>query len=180
MFVKFLNDYAWFIIPSLFALYMFVSSKANEYEIDSPDYEEEKEIVYVDLDGVMADYDKAKIGKTEEEKMAPGFFTNLEPIDGAIEAFKKLSDYYDVYFLSTAPWSNINAPSEKRVWVEKHLGEYAFKKLILSHNKGLLKGDYLIDDRVANGVEDFEGEHIHFGSAEFPGWESILEYLIPE
>ena len=176
MILKFVNDYAWIIITILYLVYIFLLKKSDEYE----ETYGEPEIVYVDLDGVMADYDKAKEGKTEEERREPGFFTNLEPIDGAIEAFKKLSEHYDVYFLSTAPWSNINAPSEKRVWVEKHLGEYAFKKLILSHNKGLLKGDYLIDDRIANGVEDFEGEHIHFGSKEFPNWKAILEYLIPE
>lgn len=139
----------------------------------------EKKIVYVDLDGVLADYDKAKEGKTEEERRAPGFFEGLEPINGGLDSFKKLSEHYDMYFLSTAPWSNIHALSEKRVWVEKHLGDYAFKKLILSHNKGLLKGDYLIDDRIANGVDGFEGEHIHFGTPKFPNWESIVDYLTP-
>lgn len=32
-----------------------------------------------------------------------------------------------------------------------------FKSLILAHNKGLLKGDYLVDDRIQNGVDTFEG-----------------------
>ena len=95
--------------------------------------------IYFDLDGVMADYDKAKQGTTEEDRKQPGFFENLEPIDGAIEAFKKL---------------------------------------ILSHNKGLLLGDYLIDDRIANGVDGFKGEHIHFGTDQFPDWKSVLEYLL--
>ena len=183
MMYKFLNDYSWVIVLVLFLAYILIYDKAEswgkDYEEDEDEEDEEKQIVYVDLDGVMADYDKAKEGKTEDERREPGFFENLEPIDGAVEAFKKLSEYYDVYFLSTAPWSNINAPSEKRVWVEKHLGEYAFKKLILSHNKGLLKGDYLIDDRIANGVEDFEGEHIHFGTDQFPDWNSVIEYLTP-
>jgi 5'-nucleotidase len=138
----------------------------------------EKEIVYVDLDGVLANYDKAKIGTTEDDRRQPGFFEGLEPITGGIDAFKALSEKYDVYFLSTAPWSNIHSLSEKRIWVEKHLGEYAFKRLILSHNKGLLKGDYLIDDRIANGVDKFEGEHIHFGTEKFPDWKSILKYLL--
>jgi len=127
----------------------------------------------------MANYDKAKEGTTEEGRRQPGFFENLEPIDGAIDAFKQLSEKYDCYFLSTAPWSNINAPSEKRVWVEKHLGDYAFKKLILSHNKGLLKGEFLIDDRPhSNGANEFEGELIHFGTDQFPDWKSVLEYLL--
>jgi 5'-nucleotidase len=137
-----------------------------------------KKILYVDLDGVLADYDLAKLNTTEEDRKQKGFFENLPPIDGAIDAFKKLSEKYETYFLSTAPWSNIYAPSEKRIWVEKHLGEFAFKKLILTHNKGLLKGDYLIDDRKLNGVEDFEGEHIHFGTEKFKSWKDVLDYLL--
>ena len=137
-----------------------------------------KKILYFDLDGVLADYDKAKAVTSEEDRRIPGFFEGLEPIEGGLDAFKRLSEVYDCYFLSTAPWSNTNAPSEKRVWVEKHLGDLAFKKLILTHNKGLLKGDYLIDDRIANGVEDFAGEHIHFGTEKFPNWESVLNYLL--
>ena len=137
-----------------------------------------KKILYVDLDGVLADYDHAKQRTTEEERTQKGFFENLPPINGAVDAFKKLSEKYETYFLSTAPWTNLHAPSEKRIWVEKHLGEFAFKKLILTHNKGLLKGDYLIDDRLLNGVEDFGGEHIHFGSEKFKTWKDVLDYLL--
>jgi hypothetical protein len=28
------------------------------------------------------------------------------------------------------------------------------------------------------GVTKFKGEHIHFASEKFPGWESVLEYLM--
>lgn len=136
-----------------------------------------RKIVYVDMDGVLADYDKAAEGRTEEDRRARGFFENMAPIDGAVNAFCKLCHEYDVYILSTAPWSNLHAPSEKRKWVETHLGDFAFKRLILSHNKGLLRGDYLIDDRIANGVDSFHGEHIHFGSDKFPDWTSVLSYL---
>ena len=137
-----------------------------------------KKILYFDLDGVLANYDKAKEGTTEDDRRVPGFFESFEPIEGGLDAFKKLSEHYDCYFLSTAPWSNTHAPSEKRIWVEKHLGDLAFKKLILTHNKGLLKGDYLIDDRIANGVDSFEGEHIHFGTSKFPNWDAVLKYLL--
>lgn len=51
------------------------------------------------------------------------------------------------------------------------------KRLIITHNKGLNKGDYLIDDRLAKGVTDFDGEHIHFLTDRFPDWKSVLEYL---
>jgi 5'-nucleotidase len=143
-----------------------------------------KPILYIDLDGVCADYDKAKLLLNDpnhdphEGKVPEGFFCGLEIVDGAVEALKELSDYYDLYFLSTPQWSNPSCWMEKRIWVEEKFGELMFKKLILTHNKGLLKGDYLIDDRTTNGVESFEGKHIHFGSDEFPTWQEVKEYLI--
>lgn len=136
-----------------------------------------KKIVYVDLDGPMANYDEHIPITTEEQRHAKGFFEALRPVDGAVDAFKKLTEKYDCYFLSTAPWSNVHSWSEKRIWVEKHLGDYAFKRLILTHYKNLLRGDYLIDDRLVNGVDGFEGEHIHYGTERFPTWEEILDYL---
>ena len=50
------------------------------------------------------------------------------------------------------------------------MGKSAYKRLIISQNKHLNIGDYLIDDRTANGVGQFRGEYIHFGSEKFPDW----------
>ena len=48
---------------------------------------------------------------------------------------------------------------------------------LLSHHKQLNRGHYLIDDRTKNGAGEFEGEHIHFGTASFPDWPTVLTYL---
>jgi 5'(3')-deoxyribonucleotidase len=63
-------------------------------------------------------------------------------------------------------------------WVKKHLGRVAYKRLILSHNKHLNTGDYLIDDREKNGADKFDGELINFGSHEFPDWSAVIRYLL--
>lgn len=142
-----------------------------------------KPIVYIDMDGVLCNFDKR-----QEELVSLGLnkfkaqnheqtFKDLEPMPGAIEAWNLLQEKYETYVLSTAMWSNVHAWTDKRVWVEKYLGKSANKKLILSHNKGLLRGDFLIDDRVANGVADFQGLHIHFGTDQFPDWHSVLRFL---
>ena len=57
------------------------------------------------------------------------------------------------------------------------MGKSAYKRLIISQNKHLNIGDYLIDDRTANGVGQFRGEYIHFGSEKFPDWNRVLAYL---
>jgi 5'(3')-deoxyribonucleotidase len=108
----------------------------------------------------------------------PGIFGIMEPMSGAIAAYEILAEKFDTYILYTSPWENDTAASDKVRWVKKYLGEVAYKRLILSHHKHLNKGDYIIDDRTKNGVEHFEGEHIHFGTEQFPDWDSVCEYLV--
>ena len=111
-------------------------------------------------------------------KDQPNIFSNMRPIDGAVEAWELLASRYDCHILSTAPWGNDSAWSDKARWVKKYLGESATKKLTISHHKNLLIGDYLIDDRYKNGSDSFTGEMIHFGSDQFPSWKEVLDYLI--
>ena len=143
-------------------------------------------IVYIDMDNVLVNFQSGIDALDDEEKEAfkddlddvPGIFSKMKPVDGAIDAYKKLSKYFDVYILSTAPWNNPSAWTDKLLWVQKYLGDLAYKRLILSHNKNLNVGDFLIDDRTANGAGDFKGEHIHFLSDTFKNWDDVLDYLI--
>jgi 5'(3')-deoxyribonucleotidase len=145
-----------------------------------------KKILYFDMDNVLVNFQSGLDQLTEETLQkyegqldnVPGLFASMHPLDGAIEAYMTLSNSYDSYILSTAPWGNISAWSDKAAWVQTHLGEAAKKRLILSHNKHLNMGDYLIDDRTANGAGKFTGEHIHFGTEKFPNWNSVLKYLL--
>ena len=149
-----------------------------------------KKILYCDMDGVVADWCK-KMEKIapgvlathnqeliDKYEATPGFYADLEPIPGSIEAIEILSKHYDFYFLSTASWENPSSWTDKRLWVEKYYPVIGYKRLNLSHNKGLLKGDFLIDDRIKNGVDGFTGEHIHFGTEKFPDWKTVLDYLL--
>ena len=145
-------------------------------------------VVYVDMDNVLVDFQSGVELISSEEREAfkdnidnvPGIFSKMRPLEGAIEGYKKLTEYFDVYILSTAPWNNPSAWSDKLLWVQKHLGDIAYKRLILSSNKNLNAGDYLIDDRTANGASDFKGEHIHFLTEKFKNWDDVLNYLIPK
>ena len=145
-----------------------------------------KKILYIDMDNVLVDFPSAflKLPKEileqyeENRDDIDGIFSLMEPMPGAVEAFEKLSKKYETYILSTAPWDNPSAWTDKLLWVKKHLGESAYKRLILTHHKNLNSGDYLVDDRVKNGVDKFKGEHIHFGEDDFPDWDVVLEYLM--
>ncbi len=146
----------------------------------------QKKILYIDMDNVLVDFPSGitripkDIQQQYEGKLdeVPGIFSLMDPMPGAINAYNKLSEVYDTYILSTAPWENPSAWSDKLLWVKKYLGKPAYKRLILSHNKNMNKGHFLIDDRTKNGAGDFEGEHIHYGTDQFPDWNSVCKYLL--
>jgi len=142
-------------------------------------------ILYIDLDNVLVDFPSA-FPLVEPALLTqyeghfddiPGIFSLMVPVEGAVDAFKELATLYDTYILSTSPWDNPSAWSDKLHWVKKHMGGPAYKRLILSHHKHLNIGDYLVDDRTKNGVDRFKGEHIHFGSVRFPNWRVVTDYL---
>lgn len=146
----------------------------------------DRKIVYVDMDNVLVDFpwgiqqlsDATKRKYENKLDEIPGFFSDLPPIEGAVEGYHRLRQQYETYILSTGPWNNPSAWADKLRWVHKHLPEVGYKRLILSHNKHLNIGDYLIDDRKANGAEKFNGEHIHFGTPQYPDWQTVLRYLL--
>jgi 5'(3')-deoxyribonucleotidase len=145
-----------------------------------------KKVLYIDMDNVLVDFSSG-IAKLDEATKTeyydnydevPGIFSLMDPMKDAITSFNLLADKYDTYILSTAPWKNPSAWSDKVLWVQKHLGEKAYKRLIISHHKNMNKGYYLIDDREKNGAKEFEGELIKFGSDEFSDWQAVLQYLM--
>ncbi len=145
-----------------------------------------KKILYVDMDNVLVDF-ASGVEKIPEHLQVeyqgridevPGIFSLMTPFVGAIESFGRLSKKYDTYILSTAPWENSSAWSDKNLWVRKYLGEIAQKRLILTHHKNLNSGDFLIDDRKANGANLFKGKHIIFGSIKYPNLEAVCKYLL--
>ena len=144
--------------------------------------------LFFDMDGVLVDFQSGIDKLSDETKQeyegrldeVPGIFSLMDPMPGAIEAVHELSKYYDMYILSTAPWKNLTAWSDKIEWLTKHFGDLFKKRVILTHCKHLCDGDYLVDDRAKNGASEFPGEWVQFGSERYPDWEEVTRYLISE
>ena len=109
--------------------------------------------------------------RTERERgiigaimIEPGFYSRLEPIEGAQQALKAMLERgYDVRIV-TSPWvSNSTCASDKLNWIVKHYGSHWGPRVIITSDKTLVRGDFLIDDKPdINGAADPEWEHIVF------------------
>ena len=142
-----------------------------------------KNTIYIDMDDVICNYTKSY---NEQIKINPAiqipqavydFFFNLEPLPLAIESVNTLIDepLFEIYILTAPSIRNPLCYIEKRLWIEKYFGLDFCNNLIVCSNKGLLKGQYLIDDNfTGKNQENFEGEFIHFGSKETPDWPTVL------
>jgi 5'(3')-deoxyribonucleotidase len=144
--------------------------------------------LFFDMDNVLVDFESGikrldQATKAEYEGRldeVPGIFSLMDPMPGSIEAVHQLAQHYDVFILTTAPWKNPSAWSDKVTWVTKYLDDVVHKRIIITHRKDLCQGEYLIDDRGKNGTSEFSGKWIHFGSERFPDWQSVLDYLMPK
>ncbi len=157
-----------------------------------------KKIIFIDMDGVLVNFKEAMSNAyknnpeyrkqyKENPDEIPGIFKDPLPVEGAIEAVHKLAKNgkYELFIATTATWGNPEAAMHKRLWVEKYFGKLFIKKMVITHRKDLLLGDYLIDDRLKNGASEFSGELLSFGWAyekkewnEYRTWEDILVKLI--
>ena len=137
-----------------------------------------KKIIYVDMDGVISDFDKAaKEGGWTHRPDLKVNFRNLELVPGAQDALLKLNQDFDIFIATTPPWSRPDVWGEKREWIGEHF-PWLKRKMVLTHRKDLLIGDILIDDSRWRGQPDFQGDWLWFGTARrCLDWPSTLELI---
>lgn len=142
-------------------------------------------IVYIDMDGVLANFDKAH-KEQYDEKSNPfpqsrvHFFYDLEEIEGSNHAVRELNKLFNIRIATAPSVKNPLCYTEKRQWIEKHYGDINLQdQLYIIPDKSVLIGDYLIDDNICakNGQANFKGELIHFGSKEYKDWNSVLDHF---
>lgn len=85
------------------------------------------------------------------------------PYPGAVEGVKKLSDYADVFFITSPVLSNEWVHSENRQWVIDNFGMAWLPRLIQKSDKTMSYGNLLIDDKPTIT-----------GILQFPTWKHVL------
>lgn len=142
-----------------------------------------KKIIYVDMDGVLADFDGA-IPNIQKGVLAPeaylqGFFRNLKVMPNARWGVSELlkMEEYDLFIASKPMNKNVFSATEKFQWVNEHFPELS-KKIFLTCDKGHLNGHYLIDDDKERWEKKFRGIFIHFDKmAPAKSWEEIVGFF---
>lgn len=143
----------------------------------------DRKIVYVDMDDTICEFTEARnkaLSRYPQQAYPQAqidFFRKLKPIPGAIESMNALQEFYDVYILTRPSVQNAFCYTEKRLWVEDHLGIEWCHKLIICPNKALMIGDYLVDDVRWHG---FKGTQIMFDKHGSNNWEFVRNYLLEQ
>lgn len=124
-----------------------------------------KVMVYCDLDGVMADFDKGVLnvtGKTVEQQASKNqmwkainstdtFFQDLPVMEDAMRMWNYILQYNPVVLTATGHQDPIGVDRQKRNWVRQHLGSDV---RVITVEDGAHKAQYatpnaiLIDDRL--------------------------------
>ena len=133
--------------------------------------------VLLDMDGVVVDWDEgfraawAARGHAPPERArsyymeecvepglreeavalfhAEGFFRDLPPREGALAAVSEVAEAYEVFICTSPVLTSPFCAAEKYAWVERHLGADWKRRVVITSDKTLVRGDVLIDDKPA-------------------------------
>ncbi len=90
-----------------------------------------------------------------------GFFRDLNPVEGSINALRKLQEQHDVYIVSAAMEFR-NSLEDKVDWLAEHFPFITWENIVFCGDK-IIDADVLIDDRIKN-FKHFKGRPLLFSS----------------
>ena len=169
-------------------------------------------ILYLDLDGVMCDFDKQvhklfgnnpddlqSIKSTETTKeyihrigsnqfwkkirTSPEFWSSMDPIEGSIEAFKRLYPLFDSVCIISNPDKKdlTNCINQKNKWVDTYLSGYNLKRIYLENKYIYANPNCLLIDDLEKNIKlwkQYGGKTIHFTKYDDNFWNQVNEFLI--
>jgi 5'-nucleotidase len=77
----------------------------------------------------------------------PGFFADLEPIEGCVESLNRLANVCELVVVTASPKE---ACGDKMRWVAKHLPMVVKGNIVITYRKDLVRGDFMFDDAPRN------------------------------
>ncbi len=77
----------------------------------------------------------------------PGFFADLDPIPGSVEALGRLQEICELVVVTASPKE---AAGDKMAWVRRHLPMVPKGNIIVTYRKDLVRGDFMFDDAPKN------------------------------
>lgn len=115
----------------------------------------------------------------------PGFFRDLQPMEGCVEVLREINQRYELYLVSAAmefPFSL----KDKLEWTLERLPFLGWQQVCLCGSKRIIQTDIMIDDRPRNFTH-FQGRkmlytaHHNFGDTRFErvdNWRQVAEKLL--
>jgi 5'-nucleotidase len=92
----------------------------------------------------------------------PDLYADLEPVPFAVESILEMVDEgFEVFHCSTPTWSNLGCVPGKLAAIDQHFGPKWTDKLILTHDKTMVRGHVLIDDKsIITGAAEPSWKHL--------------------
>jgi len=106
----------------------------------------------------LSDSNGAQINKKMWD--TDGFWREMEPYYGSLNAVKRLSKKHDIWIV-TRPAYNFNCMYEKWEWLKVHLPGFEEKLISIGLDGSVLRGDVLVDDDVRR-LMTFHGKRFLF------------------
>ncbi|MGD6964476.1 5' nucleotidase, NT5C type [Fictibacillus phosphorivorans] len=174
----------------------------------------QKKTIAIDMDEVIADFQKKHLSlfnqeynetltfedlkgtrlwnirpHLENEILAyvndPGFFKDLEVMEGSQEVIMELNNYYEI-FITTAAMEHPTSFSAKYYWLKEHFSFLSDLNFVFCGKKSIINADYLIDDNPTH-FEHFKGQGLLFTAPHnlnntsylrVHNWQEIKDYFL--